>query len=400
MPILTRGLAALAVTCALASAGLPTAADAAETIKLGFITVTSGPLKGPGEPAIAAADIAVAEINAAGGVNGIPLELVKFDSASDPKQAALAARTLARDEGVVAILGPFSTGEAAVAFNVAEREKIVMMSNASSAPGLTDGKEWAWRITEDEAKQFSRLLTTLQELDVPRARAEIVYVSDERIANIVGTRLYPAIMDRFGIPHGEPVAITYESFDLAPQIAPIVQSQPDLVAVAGLPENAAKTIRELKRQGFEGIMIGSQIFSDPNILELFGDLAEGTTFMAGFHASASPAAAEFNEKFIAENAARGIRKLGAHHTDAQTYDAIYLLAKVMTEQAITGDADVLEDERLAIREGLKTVTFTGVLGEDICFAGTDAELPGYVITIKDGAWTLLDSHPADGCGES
>lgn len=372
-------------------------AEAQETIKIGHITVRSGPLKGPGEPSIAAVDLAVADINAAGGVNGKMIEIVRFDSASDPKQAALGARTLIQDEGVLAILGPFSTGEAAVAFNVAEREQVVMMSNASSAPGLTDGKEWAWRITEDEGKQFTRLLTTLQNMDVPRASAEIVYVSDERIANVVGTALYPALMEKFGIPHGEPVAITYKSFDLAPQIAPVVQAQPDLVAVAGLPENAAKTIRELKRQGFEGRMIGSQIFSDPNILELFGDLAEGTTFMAGFHKDSSPEAAEFNQRFIEENAKRGIRKLGAHHSDAQSYDGIHVFAKVMTEAGVTGDPAKLAEERLAIREGLKTVTFSGVLGQNLCFNGNDAELPGYVITIENGEWTLLDTHPADSC---
>ena len=71
-----------------------------------------------------------------------------------------------------------------------------------------------------------------------------------------------------------------------------------MVAVAGLPENASKTIRELKRQGYQGRMIGSQIFADPNILELFGDMAEGTTFMAGFHADSSPEANAFNEKFL------------------------------------------------------------------------------------------------------
>jgi branched-chain amino acid transport system substrate-binding protein len=374
------------------------AAQAQETLKLGHIIVRSGPLKGPAEPSIAAVDIAIDEINAAGGVNGKMLEVVRFDSASDPKQASLGARTLAQDEGVLAILGPFSSGEAAVAFNVAEREQIVMMSNASSAPGLTDGKEWAWRLTEDEGKQFARLLTTLQERDVPREKAEIVYVSDERIANIVGTKLYPALMAKFGIAHGEPVAITYKSFDLAPQIAPVVQAEPDLVAVAGLPENAAKTIKELKRQGFSGMMIGSQIFSDPNILELFGDLAEGTTFMAGFHKDSSPEASAFTETFIAENAERGIRKLGAHHTDAQSYDAIHLFAQVMEEQGITGDPGKLEDERLAIREGLKTVNFSGILGENICFNGTDAELPGYVITIENGEWTLLATHEADSCG--
>ena len=142
-------------------------AAAQETLKIGHIIVTSGPLKGPGEPSIAAVDLAVAKINGSGGVNGKMIEIIRFDSASDPKQASLGARKLAKDDGVIAILGPFSSGEAAVAFNVAEREKIVMMSNASSAPGLTDGKEWAWRLTEDEGKQFARLLKTLQQRDVP-----------------------------------------------------------------------------------------------------------------------------------------------------------------------------------------------------------------------------------------
>ncbi|MEX0346349.1 MAG: ABC transporter substrate-binding protein [Rhizobiaceae bacterium] len=376
------------------------AAQAEGTIKLGFITVTSGPLKGPGEPAIAAVEIAVEEINAAGGVNGKQIEVFKFDSASDPKQAALAARTLAKDNGVLAIIGPFSSGEAAVAFNVAEREKIVMISNASSAPGLTDGKEWAWRLTEGEGKQFARLLKTIAKLDYPRKTAEIVYVSDERVANIVGTALYPALLENFGIEHGEPVAITYKSFDVAPQIAGIVQKNPDLVAVAGLPENAAKTIRELKRQGYKGRMIGSQIFSDPNILELFGDLAEGTTFVAGFHRDSSPEASAFTDKFMEENASRGIRKLGAHHTDAQSYDSVYLLAQAMREGGVTGDPDKLAEERDIIRQKLTGIRFSGVLGKNICFVGRDAELPGYVIQIKDGKWAKLDEWPADDCPDS
>ena len=306
----------------------------ADTLKIGHIAGRTGWLKGPALSATVAVDMAVKEINAAGGINGKMIEIIEFDSGSDPKQAALAARTLAQDHDVLAILGPFSSGEAKVAFNVAEREKIVMMSNASSAPGLTKDKEWAWRITEDEGKQFARLLKTFQEMDVPRKSVDIVYVSDEAISAVVGEKLYPFLLKKFGIEHGKPVAITYKSFDLAPQIAPIVANNPDMVAVAGLPENASKTIRELKRQGYKGRMIGSQIFADPNILELFGDLAEGTTFMAGFHADSSPEARIFNDRFVSETNAVGIKKLGAHHTDAQSYDAIHLFAKVMKEQTL------------------------------------------------------------------
>ena len=368
-----------------------------DTLKIGHIAGKTGWLKGPALSATVAVDMAVKEINAAGGVNGKMLEIIEFDSGSDPKQAALAAKTLVQDHDVLAIVGPFSSGEAKVAFNVAEREKIVMMSNASSAPGLTDGKEWAWRITEDEGKQFARLLTTFKKMDVPRSSVDIVYVSDEAISAVVGTKLYPFLLKKFGIKHGKPVAITYKSFDLAPQIAPIVANNPDMVAVAGLPENASKTIRELKRQGYKGRMIGSQIFADPNILELFGDLAEGTTFMAGFHADSSPKAKAFNEKFVRETKAAGIKKLGAHHSDAQSYDAIYLYAKVMKEQNVTGSKSNVAAERLAIKEGLKTVSFSGILGDNLCFTGNDAELPGYVIQIKDKKWTLMDSHAPDPC---
>jgi branched-chain amino acid transport system substrate-binding protein len=146
--------------------------------------------------------MAVAEINAAGGVNGKMLEIIEFDSGSDPKQASLAAKTLSQDHDVLAIIGPFSSGEAKVAFNVAEREKIVMMSNASSAPGLTKDKEWAWRITEDEGKQFARLLTTFKKMDVPRNSVESVYVSDEAISAVGGEKLYPFLLKSLELSMG------------------------------------------------------------------------------------------------------------------------------------------------------------------------------------------------------
>ena len=73
------------------------------------------------------------------------------------------------------------------------------------------------------------------------------------------------------------------------------------------------------------------------------------------------------------------------------------IAKVMKEQKITGSKSNLESERLAIKEGLKTVSFSGILGKNLCFAGNDAELPGYVIQIKDQKWTLMASHSPDPC---
>jgi branched-chain amino acid transport system substrate-binding protein len=385
------------ILAAAALSLLAGAAYAQDTIKIGNIVVTAGPLKGPGEPTITAVDIAVEEINAAGGINGKKIELVRFDTGSDPKQASVGTRKLAQDDGVLAIIGPFSSGEASVAFNDAERLKLLMMPNSASAPGLTEGKKYGWRLTEDERKQFGRLLASIKAKGVKADTAEIIYISEEVVSNSAGTKLYPMLLDEAGIKHGEPIAVQYKSFDMSAQAAQILQSNPDLVAIAALPESASKVIKELRRQGYKGRIIGSQIFADPNVVELFGAEGDGTLLVAGFWKGFSPAAQSFNDKFVAETNKRGIHKAGAHHSDAQAYDSFFLLKQVMEKAGITGDPAKLEAERQAIVDGMEGVKFSGILGNDICFAGHDAELPGYIIEIKGGEWTKFDEAPADKC---
>lgn len=376
---------------------LATTAWSQETIKIGNIVVTAGPLKVTGDTALTAADIAVEEINAAGGINGKKIELVRFDTGGDPKQASVGARKLAQDDGVLAIVGPLSSGEASVAFNDAERLKILMMPTSASAPGLTENKKYAWRLTEDERKQFGRLLKSIKAKGIKADTAEIVYISEEVVSNNAGTKLYPVLLEEAGIKAGSPIAVQYKSFDMSAQAAQILQSNPDLVAIAALPESASKVIKELRRQGYKGRIIGSQIFSDPNVVELFGPEGEGTMMVAGFWKGRTPAAQAFNDKFVAEANRRGIHKLGAHHSDAQAYDTFFLMKQIMEQTGVTGDPAKLDDERAALVNAMTGLKFTGVLGDDICFVGGDAELPGYVIEIKDGQWTKFDEAPADKC---
>ena len=374
------------------------AARAAGEIVIGLSNVQSGPLKTPGEGTEAAVDIAVAEINAAGGVNGMKLRIVKFDTGGDPKQAVVAARKFAQDDKALAIIGPFSSGEASAAFPVGERLGIVQIPNASSAPGLTKGKPYAYRLTEDEAKQFIRLLKSMQRKNVKRKRVEIFYVTDERISKIVGTLLMPALLKKFGIDAGKPIGFSYSSFDLAPQATRAMQSKPDIIAVASVGPPAAKVLKEMRRQGFKGRMIGSQLFADPNNIDLFGAESDGTLFASGFWHLLNKKTKAFSDKFVAEIKRRRIKRPFPHHVDAQAYDIVYLLKQVMEKVGTTGDPAKLKQERTAIRDGLKGIVFSGIHGDTVCFdKNGDAELPGYIIELKGGQWTLFDQHPADKC---
>ena len=311
---------------------LTAAARAEETeFRIGHIVDTSGPLKGVAEPSIVSVDLAVQEINAAGGVGGHKLVVTRYDSGSDPRQAAVAARKLIQDDKVLAIIGPFSSGETLVAVNDAERAHIVMMPGAASTPGLSTGKKYLFRLAQDEAIQFGRMLETLRMENIPTDKAAIIYISDEAVDAFAGTKLYPELMDKYGIKHENTVAIQYKSFDMSPQVAKLLQGQPTLIAMAALPEQAAKVIHELRRQGFTGRVIGSQLFADPNTGALFGSDGNGVLLMTGFWPHVSPEAEAFDAKFIAGNAAKGIVKVGAFHTDAQSYDIVTVLKTAHAE---------------------------------------------------------------------
>ena len=373
-------------------------ARAAEEVVLGLTNVKSGPLKTQGEGTEIAVDIAVAEINAAGGINGMKLRIVKFDTGTDPKQAVVAARKFASDDGALGIIGPFSSGEAGAAFPIGERLGIVQIPNASSAPGLTKGKSYAFRLTEDESKQYNRLLTSMKKKGISARHTEIFYVTDERISKIVGVFLMPKLMKNFGMSAGKPIGYSYTSFDLAPQATKAMQSNPDIIAVASVGMHAGKVLKEMRRQGFKGRMIGSQLFADPNNIELFGAEADGTLFASGFWYRLNDETRAFSAKFDVEVKKRGMKRPFPHHVDAQAYDIVYLFKQAMEKAGVTGDPSKLKAERTAIRDALNGIVFSGITGKNVCFdKNGDAELPGYIIELKGGNWTLFDSHPADPC---
>jgi branched-chain amino acid transport system substrate-binding protein len=372
------------------------AADAGEW-QIGFITATSGPLKQTGDSTAIAVEVAADEINAKGGIEGRKIHLIRYDTASDPKQASVAVRALAEDDKVLAIIGPLSSSETAVAINDAERLRILMLPYSSSAPGLTKGKTFTWRLSAGEDKQFSRLLQALKNKHVEMKTADIIYVSDDRIANITGTQVYPPLLKAAGVTITKSVTFNTNSFDVSAQIAQVMQDNPDVVALAANFDQAVVILRELHRQNYKGRVIGSQLFAEPNLVELFGHDADGMIFASGFWRGHDAATEAFAKRFVQETAARGLHKLGPHHVDAQAFDTVYLLKQAIETSHVTGDPSKLAAERVAVRDALKGIKFSGVLGPNICFTGTDAELPGYIIQVQQGQWTLFDEFPPDQC---
>ncbi|MGL4591940.1 MAG: ABC transporter substrate-binding protein, partial [Aestuariivirga sp.] len=104
-----RGVLKCAASAALAAALPMPAVLGASTIKIGVVQPFSGGLELFGNQAKLGLDLAVAEIDAAGGIGGSTVELIYEDDKTDPKTAVERATSLIRKDGVMAISGPITS---------------------------------------------------------------------------------------------------------------------------------------------------------------------------------------------------------------------------------------------------------------------------------------------------
>jgi branched-chain amino acid transport system substrate-binding protein len=116
----------------------PLTANAANTIKIGFPIPLSGPTAVYGKPILAGAQMAVAEINAKGGVLGKKFELLSRDSKANADEAVRLSRELIIKDSVDFLVGTLTSAEAPAVSTVAKENKIVFIAPTSKSTILTD----------------------------------------------------------------------------------------------------------------------------------------------------------------------------------------------------------------------------------------------------------------------
>jgi len=116
---------------------LPFAASAADTIKIGFPMPLSGPAAVYGVPVTKGAEIAVAEINANGGVLGRKLEILSRDSKANADEAVRVARELVLKDNVDFLSGTLTSAEAPAVSTIAKENKIVFVAPVAKSTQLT-----------------------------------------------------------------------------------------------------------------------------------------------------------------------------------------------------------------------------------------------------------------------
>jgi branched-chain amino acid transport system substrate-binding protein len=386
---------AVSFAAALTAAVLATATAHAGEIVLGYLPAAGGPFATFSKTNLVAAQMAVDEINSAGGVNGNKLRIVSFDTAGKPDQAVVGVRKLAEDDRVMAIIGPFSSSECRVAFPAAERESVTLMSMGSSAPNLAKGFNYAFRNTSDEAYMFDHVLQALKSHRIAIDTGAVAYATDDVISKTMGEKVLPALMQKNGTKIQATVTFQTQAFDLSPQVSELVAHPTDLVGVGSGPESAVRLVQEMRRQGHKGRLIAGSTIADPELPRLMGKAGDGTIIPTTFYGGLNDRAKKFEAAFIKGAKAAGVERSAAAQFDAATYDIVLIYANAMKAAKVTGEPSKLAAERTAVRDEIKKMKDFPALEGPISFGDNgDALKPVYVIEMKDAKWTLLEAYPA------
>jgi branched-chain amino acid transport system substrate-binding protein len=379
-------------TIVLAAAATPALAQ--NELVMGYLTAETGPFVSLSRTNEVAARIAVDEINAAGGVNGKKLRYISFDTAGNPGQTVVGLRKLAEDDKVLAIIGPFSSGQVQVAAPAADRSGVVIMAMASSAPKLVASFKYAFRNTSDEGYMFDRVMRTLKSKGYPMASGAVAYANDDTISRVMGEKVLPALMQKAGVQLKGSVDFKLGAFDFSAQVAQLKNNPTDLVGVGAPPEAAIKLAQEMRRQGHGGRLVAGSTINDPDLPQRIGKEGNGSVVPSAFFAELNDQTRRFAAEFAKRAKAAGLDRTLAGQFDAATYDIVQYYAWAMKEGKVAGDPKRLAEERTAIRDALKRLKNFPALEGSVSFGeDNDALKPVYIQEVRDGKWVLLETHP-------
>ena len=287
-------------------------------------------------------------------VAGRQVKLVLADNKSDNVEAANAASRLIKKEGVVAILGPATSGRALAIAPLTEDSRRPMISPSATSPLVTQGKKYAFRVCFIDSFQGAKAALFAYEKLGARKAALIIDVAQDYCVGLGG--FFIKAFKKLG---GRVVAVTKCATgdqDFSAQLGTVLNSGADLLYLPNYYTEDALVARQAKEQGLNIPILSGDGAHAPELIKIGGPAVEGLMFTAVFNPvqPGNPTAVRFFQLYDQDRKEGRLDEAmtAFHALGADTY--LVLLDAVRRSRTTTGPA---------IRGALATTkNFPGVSG--------------------------------------
>jgi len=243
----------------------------------------SGPLTGPnaqyGAQWKKGFDLALDEINGAGGINGRPLQYQFEDSQSDPKQSVVIAQKFVADARIVAELGDFSSTASLAASPIYQRAGLVQFGFTNSHPDFTKGGDYMWSnaITQKDAAPS---LADYAIKDLGLRRIAVFNLNTDWGKTTLG--LFAQRAKENGAEIVASQAYLADEKDFLSALTTVKNANPDGVVLISYYNDAALIAQQLRTQGLTYPIVADAASYSPEFIKLGGTAVDGVYMTSEF----------------------------------------------------------------------------------------------------------------------
>ena len=322
-----------------------------EPIRIAFANSLSGPSAPAGTESLVATQLAIDEVNAKGGVNGRPIELVLFDDASNPAVARANAQAIA-DSPCVAVLGHFLSSTSLAAAPAYKDARIPALTGSAAADDLTSGNEYYFRALTPISTQARSIAEHLRAV-MKEPKVRLVHTRDAYGESFVSgfAAAYPLVQWRvFGldVASGQ-IGSMDEALDAAAQ-----EPGPGVIVIGAAADFVADIVKALRRRGIKGTIIASQGAARESYLQNFVNEPEEKAH-PGFFSENLYAASSliFDSAGVAAQAFAADYKTKVGTSPSWVAGGAYDAARLMIEALKRADVKNRSDSKIADRDRVR-----------------------------------------------
>ncbi len=372
-----RSLVALAATAALAGTSLAQA----QAIKIANIVELSGAGATAGTNFKNGVELAVKEINTAGGILGKKIETTTLDTQSNPG-VAKGLTQKAVDDNVFAVFGPVFSGSIMVSMAETRRAEVPNFTGGEAAAITKQGNPYVFRtsFTQDTAMpKVARYIAN----GIKAKTVAVMFVNNDFGKG--GRDSVTKALEAAGVKVVADISTDSGQVDFSAPVLKAKQANPDALFVYTNEEESARALRELRKQGWNKPIVGETTLTGQKVIELAGEAANGAVAHVGLTVdSPNPLMLKFKANFYQEY------KYISDHNGIKGYTGVYLL-KAAIEKAGKIDRKLVAQTLHGL--SVSAAKHPGVLMDVSVDANGDLDRESFVVEVAGGKQVVKETLP-------
>jgi branched-chain amino acid transport system substrate-binding protein len=326
--------------------------------------------------------LAVKEINAAGGILGRKIEYTPSDTQSQA-QVAKALAVKAVDEGAYVVMGPVFSGSIIVSMAETKRAGIPNFTGGEAATITQQGNPYIFRTAFTQTTSMPKVARYLKD-NLKAKTVAIIYTNNDFGKG--GRDVFMKALEPQGIKVVTDISTDPGQVDFSGAVLRAKQANADALFVYTNEEEAARALRELRKQGYDKPIVGETVLTSQKVIELAGDAANGAVAHVGLTADApDPGIRTFATKFQKEY------NYKPDHNGLKGYSGMYIV-KAVTEKVGKLDPKAFADAMHGIKLSVKE--YPGILMDVSFDKNGDLDRESFMTKVVNGKQEVVAVLPA------